>query len=773
MRTWTEKLSRLALFVVVCLALGTVAQAQDHDLEMNPAVDITAASNGSNWHSPDIKLGADFGDTSVDDTVFRGLNTPIYAKFTINGIQDFNVTTGIQVFFHYRNASLGETPPPITDASWVSIGALAVPHDPSEPFFLTREWPTDFTVSAADRKLDWTPPATGDLFHVRAHVVYPGETPTSPSSTDEQPDDNVAISLYESVAGIRDVDLVIVHDVSGSMITNTYAGDTYLAHAKARAQAFIFMMAEGHKLGVVAFGGCLAGDREDIWDVPATPLELATLLNKSAATGAVSTNVTVPNAGCLTPLGAGVERAIQILNAEPPDPSRKRAILLLSDGWENSGSPRACNGSDPTAPCLGTSILSQLQTGDIRLYSIALGAAAGTDCLECLPTNTGGAWYAPAGPGIDLAEVYAHMQQSYSADDLYRADTGVSGGNDDTYRTFFEGADDLLYFGLQTDRLDAELGLEIQPPGGSWLPSTAVPGASVHKDRGYEVVRVTNPAAGEWAYRVVGKPRQAYLVTVRSDRVETRLRLDLISERVVGSPIRIKTTLMHRDEPIRRADLVAVVQAPAAVSFESLLRRLARQQIAQAERLPLDPDLPRKSPDLSPRALFVKPLAERLTALQKPRTLRVPLREVEPGVYEGTLEELTRIAGEYRVTVEYTSEKAHRTWSESVRLRPGRLDPDRSFAELAPIRDRSGRVSWLLRVHPADAFGNAVLLDKASSRIEASIAGGRLARRPSVAFDSAIQQELIVEGRREPVLESVSIDGRKIPIRRHDDLDDR
>lgn len=120
----------------------------------------------------------------------------------------------------------------------------------------------------------------------------------------------------------------------------------------------------------------------------------------------------------MTPLGVGVERAIQILTAEPADPNRKRTILLLSDGFENSGTPRACNGANPAAPCLGTGLLGQLQANDIRLYSIALGAAAGTDCLECLATNSDGNWYAPAGPGIVLGEVYLHMQQAYSADDL-------------------------------------------------------------------------------------------------------------------------------------------------------------------------------------------------------------------------------------------------------------------------------------------------------------------------------------------------------------------
>lgn len=770
MRNWRVMMRRLAILVLLFSALGGAAWAQNHDLEMDPAANIAAATNGANWHSPDIKLGADFGDASVSDVVRRGADTPIFAKFSINGIQDFTITTGIQIFFHYRNALVGETPPAITDASWVSIGTLAVPHNAAEPFLLTQEWPTNFP-SVVTKSINWVPPTTGNLFHVRAQVVYPGETPMTASPTDQDPADNVAISLYDSILGVRDVDLVIVHDVSGSMITNFYGTDTYLALAKARAQAFVWMMSESHKLGVVAFGGCLAGGKVDIWDVPATPLEQATLVNKAAAITAIQNDVTVPHGGCGTPLGVGVERAIQILSAEPVNQNRKRTILLLSDGWENSGTPRACNGANPAFPCLGTGILSQLQANDIRVYSIALGAAAGTECLECLASNSDGNWYAPAGPGIDLAQVYAEMQQAYSADDLYRADTGVSGGGDDAYRTFFEGVDDLLYFGLQTDRLDAELDLELQPPGGGWMAAGAVSGATVHRDRGYVVVRVQNPAVGQWGYRVVGKAREAYLVTVRSDRVATRLRLDLKSKGIVGSALRIRALLKHLDKPIDDVQLVAKVRFPARASFETLLRKFGRELIAKTNRLPLDPEWREKSPDLSPRELFLKSLGDRrreLDQLYQTRTIEVPLKQVAPGAYEGVLDQVTRIAGEYKVTVEYSSEKADRTWSESIRMRPGRLDPDRSFGELAPVKDRSGKPVWLLRVYPADSFGNAIASGEALE-VDAVIGGGKPGGKTAIAFDSAIQQELIVDERRRPVLRRVAIGGKEIQIRRSED----
>lgn len=771
MRVGRLTLQQLAICMVLLLLLGGVAQAQIHDLEMEPAPDITAATNGANWHSPDIKLGADFGDASVPDIVRRGAETPIFAKFYINGVLDYTINSPMEIYFYYREATVGVAPPEdITDASWVPIGTLTVPYNPAEPFFIIREWPTDFP-SVTTKSIAWTPPEIGNMFHVRAQVVYPGETPTTADPTDEDPEDNYAVSLYESILGVRDVDLVIVHDVSGSMLTNTYEGDTYLDHAKSRAIDFVLLMSESHKLGVVAFGGCLTGGYwEDIWDLPAMPLEPATLTNKVAAVGAIGTNVTVPHGGCGTPLGEGVQRAIDILAAEPVSATRKRAILLLSDGWENMGTPRACDGADPAAPCLGESILSQLETNDIRLFSVALGNAAGTECLECLANNSDGSWYAPAGPGIELAAVYADMQQAYSADDLYRSDTGISGGGNDTYSTYFEGVDDLLYFSLQTDRLDANLELELQPPGGGWMAAAAVSGAKVFQDRGYFVVRVEMPEAGTWGYRVVGEEEQAYLVIVRSDKVATSLRIGLRTKGVVGAPLRIRATLKNLDEPINDADLVAMVQLPGSASFETLMRALGRKYIAKTNQLPLPVDLRKKSPDLSPRALFLQTVGDKLDELYQTKKVKMTLKQVGPGLYGATLGEDTKVAGEYKVTVKYQSKKADRTWTESVRLQPGRLDPRRSFAELAPIEGRDGKQVWFLRVYPADSFGNAIVSREVFSKIEAVIDGGKLAGRRIVAFDSTIQQPVAVGIRREPVLRRVTVAGQPIPVRRYNDL---
>lgn len=759
--SWTA-----AVLLLFLLAPAAVASSLDHDLELEPAFDVTATAGSSDVRSPDIKLGADFGDTSVPDIVRRGATVPVYARFHVNGVDDWELSSAtttspgdVEIQLHYRNATAGETPPPKSDPSWNSIGTLPVSFPP-DSLLLTRTWPdpSDFPA-VTPRKVDWNVPTTGDLFHVRAEVVYRSDGP------DQDPGDNVAISLYESILGVRDVDLVVLHDLSGSMLTFKHEGNTYLEQAKARAKPFVLSMNGNHRLAVVGFGGCLTGDVTDVWDTTPPTLKLATPANKTAAEAAIDA-LTIPNTGCMTPMGPGLERARQILTSVPADPTRKRTILLLTDGYDNSGSPRACLGTS-SPPCAGSTVATQLAADDVRVYSIGLGAAAWTDCLVCLTGETGGEWYAADTPGLDLAQVYLDMQQAYSADDLYRADRGVTGRGTDTYQTHFEGEDDVLYFILQSEELDAEIDLEIRPPGGSWQSAGSLGGASLSKDRGYSVVRVDEPPAGTWGYRVVGEERQEYLVAVRSDRVGVRLHLDVRAEGRAGDPILIRTRLTEGGKPTPAEGLTAQVEIPLRSSLDSLVRREARRLLRQRGRPIRDLlDLDREA-DVSLKGAFLSHLTDgQLQRAVRTRVVQVPLEPRRDGSFAGVLEEQhTRIAGEYRVTVSHRGDEADREWSKSVHLAPTGLHPRGSFAELVKLRDIAGaRQRWLVRVYPTDKHGNAITEPALIEDLRVSVRGARPRKEPKLSFDGALEQVLDIRGNRRPVLERVEVRGRAVRI---------
>jgi hypothetical protein len=748
--------SPVALLLAALVAMP--AAAQDHDLEITDAPDVTSMVP-ANRLSPDIKIGADFGDASVPDQVRRGVPNPVYARFYVNGVNEFTDASGsAQIRFHWRHAMAGEMPPALgaPGAGWHEMpgSPMSVTWAGGEILLLTTTWPTDYTPPG-DTFLTWTPAAAGDWFHVRAEVVH---------GPDMDAGDNVAVSLYDSIPGLADVDVLLVLDLSGSMLTYMYAGDTYLSHAISRAQAFVASMSESHRVAVVGFGGCLAGNVDDVW--PAAPAvmrpELANLFNKLAASGAIG-GLSIPNTGCLTPMGVGVDRAIQVLNASAV-PDRKKTILLLTDGYENSGTTRACTYTNPVAPCLGNPVTAHLVSDDVRVFSIALGAAAWTECLVCLADQAGGQWYAPAGPGIDLAQVYLDMQQVISGDDLYRADRGTTGGGDDDYETFFEGFDDLLYFVLQTDRLDAEVDLELRPPGGPWQNADAVPGSHVERGRGFVVARVEEPREGAWGYRVIGEESQDYLAAVRSDRVGTQLAVDVDTNGRVGSPIHVRAEVTFRGEPRDVDRLIATVQVPVGGSLESRLRRLGREWLRERRIYPVDPFDSRRG-DLSPRSAFIAKLTDGdPQKLMRSETVELTLEPRGDGTFVGVFWQPVEVAGDYLVTVALREKKADREWSRSVRLAAGEIDFKRSFAELIELKEPVGDdLRWLVRVYPTDRDGNAVTDPRLLEAMEVAVRGAEPMARPTIGFDSAVELWLKAT-KGTPRLESVLVGGRKLRI---------
>lgn len=749
--------SKIVFTILVVLVMANHVWAQNHDLVMQTAPSITSPSNGGNWKSLDLKIGTDFGDPSMPDIIQRGVENSIYARFTINGAEDYLVPSGdIQIQLYYRAASIGETPPALTDSSWTSIGSLSATYGGSDwPFPMGFTWPTQFP-SVTIKSVSWTAPPSGDYFHIAAEVVYN----TIPAITDENPGDNVAISLYESRAGL--VDVVLVLDTSGSMGFYMCGGYTYMDLAKDKAQCFMWTMDKVHRFAVVAFSSAYAGGAEDIWPTPIATLQPATDTNKGAANPAILTL----SAGGWTPMGAGLQRAIQILTT-PPDPNRKRVILLLSDGEENWGTPLACDDTAPADPntCVGGSILSQLLADNIRVYSTALGTAAWTECLECLANQSGGEWYATPCPNIDLTGIFLHIQQSYSGDDLYRVDRGVSGGGDDTYSTYFEAVDNVLYFILSWNDLVAHLNLQLRPPGLSWLRPEALSNASVSRGKGHAVVRVGQPAKGTWEYRVTGDDGKEYLAAVRSDRVGVRLEMDVTSERKVGELIRIQARLTDGGKPIEDANLTATVQVPINASLETKLRKESRNYMMERKASPVDPLVLERNPDISPRAAFIRKITDGTQeTLVETRSITIALQHEENGVYSGVLKDNTTIAGAYRVTVECSEERFHRTQSRQLRLRPGEIVHENSFAEILEIKPEGKESIWLLRTYPADKFGNAITDPSLIDQIKAEVKGAELVRKPEIAFDSTFQQQLSVSPGRKPELQMMKIGDKEVEV---------
>jgi hypothetical protein len=746
-----RKVVLMVLVVLLTAGISWAKEPKEHDLVIKPAPDVTSSSS-ADWKSPDIKIGADFGVASPPDIIQRGVPNHIYARFLINGTKDHELSSGdAWIEFYWRNATVGSTPPALSHSSWNYIDKLYATYVKSSdgPFAITRIWPTSFP-SVTDKYVTWTAPQSGDKFHIAAKLVYA-------TVTDDYPGDNAAVSLYESQSGLLDV--VVVLDISGSMGMYTYGGYTYLQHAVSKTSMFLASMPQAHRFSVVAFpdGYPMVFGYKNVWPKFPPWLRPAADPNKFSAIAAVAGL----NAVGWTPMGMGLQRAIQVLTT-PLVPDRKRVIVLLSDGEENWGTPRACPGTNPLDKCVGSTLLSQLTTNNIKVFTVALGTQADKNCLKCLATKTGGKWYSSPSASITLAKVYLDLQQSTSSDDLYRVDQGVTGFGTNSYSTYFEGKDNSLYFILSWDDLAAKLDLEIQPPQRISLQQ------EVFSGDGYLVIKVYNPPKGTWKYTVNGPGGKKYLAAVRSDHVGVRMSMTAIAEEgIVGLPVKIKAQLTDGKIPITEARVSAEVQMPVGPSLETILQQTSREHILGTRRLPVDPNVLRERPDVSARGEFIKRIMGDRGKLVETKTVRVPLKHTGKGFYEGFLsEEYTTTAGEYDITVKCYGEGFHREFAEQVRLNPGEIDYERSSADVVMIeptsREEEEGPTWLLRVHAVDRFGNAIIDPSLIERVKSEVRGAKVSK--SNITLGTIQQKLSsYEGQR-PELEKVTLDGRPIRI---------
>ena len=750
---------RKGLLLIIFLAVTTVfGWAQTHDLVMQSAPDITS-SIISNCQSPDIRLGAAFGAGTASTTILHGRTNKLYARFRVNGILDplIPASSPVRIHFYYHQAAfIGENPPPAGDSSWNYINTLYADgmFTPDIYLGLGTSWPDNYPA-ASNLSVNWTAPASGNYFHILAVTELP------PGYTDDLPGNNTAISLYEAITQPHDIEVVLVHDVSGSMLSTTYNGSTYIEHARQAAEAFVGYMNTNDKLAIVAYGGCLPGGVSTIW--PASDLAPMNLVNKQIAINEITSKITVPNTSCLTPMGDGIQRAIDILtNSGSSDPDVKKIILLLTDGYENSGTLRACSYSS-SPPCISSPVLATLQAKNIHVYSVALGPVGWNDCIECLAVNSDGQWSNAGSPGVELQEAYLDMQQAYEDDDLYKKDITTVGAGSDSYQAFFEGMDDTLYFILGWDNLDTKMDLVLTSPSGKR------PDVYTFRDRGFVVHQVNKPEKGMWKYTVEGPAGERYLAAVRSARVGVRMSLNLKSKRIVGSDISINAGISGISP--KAADIKAVISFPAKQSVDTQLSTLVRNYILNYKKLPVTPEDIKRNPDQNPKGIFLSQIfKDRINPAEifPVSTVDIPLKLNADGVFTGTFSGSSHAAGQYTVTVKSSGKEFDRVYSGTTLLKPDKAAIERSYADLLALDTLVSKISrqFVVKIYCNDRYGNLTTAQDLLKRLTFKYVNCEPAGKPEAAFDNTCQQLVNVPlDQKFDVI--VMLDGKQLPVNRY------
>lgn len=292
---------------------------------------------------------------------------------------------------------------------------------------------------------------------------------------------NVATETLNLAARfITPVAIAQVIDRSGSMNSSGYVDAT-----RANAKRLIDLMSLNDTIALASFAGTSSTD------FPATAV--ATTATYAAARAAVD----AISFGGSTSIGAGLQRGLTLL----PPPGNPRAIILLSDGYENN------------APMVNT-ILPTVPT-DVDVHTIALGPASDQMLLQQIAADTGGTYhFAPDEMG--LFEIYNAIHAASTGTDMAMSDMVDHGGGDsasaETKRRFVIDCDaDYAEISISGGQKDFEHWLRCLS-----LADCDLSRVQTTKSGSHRVLRWRRPQPGVYELAIRGAGRFALAVFVRS-----------------------------------------------------------------------------------------------------------------------------------------------------------------------------------------------------------------------------------------------------------------
>jgi len=469
-------------------------------------------------------------------------------------------------------------------AGWTSIGtphtmALCAGTDITARLPYVDGGGNTITMYAQQRPVEWTFPAGTELpvsFLLKAEINW---------SHDEDDSNDRAYSYYVLEQEIEPVDLMLVHDMSGSM---QYYG--YVSPAKDKAQLLCLELGSNDRVGIVSFATNRSVNTP-FTSGSQTYNETALDCTLGSASGTHLLNalnaITSMTVGGCTPIGQGLIRARDQLIASP---NTNKAIVLLSDGEENVApfinppAEQTCSGY-PTYPDFDPATLKT--DHGINVYPVVLGAsqAWAEQLLEALATATGGKRIFLPLDNFDLGAAYQMIRELVTFDDMLLFERGKIGGNNQ-YTANMETLPGELLLSLQWpfDNGATQLGLRISH-GGDQADYLDIAQLPHHRGKSFLVVRIPKPQYMQWHIEVYKGDQQVatdvtvmqegtpYTLAVYTDRVGVQF-IPKWQTKVfkTGEPIIVEVRGLYHRTPFAGAVMKARAKIPSRTMIDSLRR---------------------------------------------------------------------------------------------------------------------------------------------------------------------------------------------------------
>ena len=383
------------------------------------------------------------------------------------------------------------------------------------------------------------------------------------------PFDNVAWQDFAlvidnaEVPAAAPVRVVPVVDRSGSMVALGYVDVT-----RTSSKQFVDLLSIDDELGVASFATTASVD------YPGGPSPSLRTITGQPIRDAAKAGIDGLAFGGATFMGGGIQAAGGLLAGGAP--TTRRAMVLLSDGYDNKGFVA----TNPSA-------LDAVATlpASLPVYACAMGPTADQALLDQLASVTAGRYYFM--PTIDdLFEIYNYIRGQVTGDGIIANESAVAsqsrvgafvdcGATELTLTVAW--ADQSLKFVGGTARKQNEVGIRLRDPSGHLVHPHASYVRRV-EGRGYVVFEVREPRPGQWFVEVstAGSTHVRYTV---GGFVDSPLRL-VVSVRptqvVAGVPIAVAAQVFDGNKPIRGFRASATVTQPS-LGISTLLRKHRRQ----------------------------------------------------------------------------------------------------------------------------------------------------------------------------------------------------
>ncbi len=279
-------------------------------------------------------------------------------------------------------------------------------------------------------------------------------------------------NLLPEIVVIDGFGYAVCLDRSGSM------SGTRMDMAKSAAKILINLARgatsskRGSNLSVTSFSSSARIDAavREIVD-NATRTELKNAVDNLSATGS-------------TAIGEGLRTSYDSLKQMTSEQFKGKAIVLLSDGAQNSG-------INPL------SVLPDLITNDVTVYTIALGTGADKALMEQIARETGGlSFYLPDANNLSLyfLTLFEHVS---GLGKIFEKTGIINEGEEMVEELIVNQGSQSVKFSMISDNATTEL--RLRKPDGTLIHSGSnLPNVAFRSEAGFNMYEVATPLAGTW-----------------------------------------------------------------------------------------------------------------------------------------------------------------------------------------------------------------------------------------------------------------------------------